>query len=62
MGRRSRRRSRMRIDKAGERAAEKIVDGECRTFLKMQGLARNTIGIDHIAATLHKDIAGQCFE
>jgi hypothetical protein len=52
----------MRIGKAWKLAAEEIVDGEYRTFLKMQDLARNTIGVDHIAAALHKDVAGQCFE
>ena len=52
----------MRVDKAGELPAKKIVDGQERTFLQVQNLARPTIGVDHIAAPLHKDVARQGFE
>ncbi len=52
----------MRVDKARELAAKEIVDGKGRAFLQVQDLARHPIGVDHIPAPLHKDVARQGFE
>jgi len=52
----------MRIYKAGKLPTEQSVDAQDRIFFKMKDLARNTIGINHIAAALDEDIAWQRFE
>ena len=52
----------MRVDKAGELSAKEIVDGKRCTFLQVQNFARSTIGVNHITAPLHKDVARQGFE
>ena len=52
----------MCVDKTGELSAKKILDRQDCTFLEVQYFARRTIGVDHIRAPLHEDIAWQGFE
>ena len=62
MGRPTQRLSRMRISKTGKLPTEEVVHREHRAFFQVQNLARYTIGVDHAAAALHEDVAGQSFE
>ena len=52
----------MRVDGTGKLSAKEIVDGKGRSFLQMEDFARHAIGVNHIPASLHKDVARQGFQ
>ena len=52
----------MRVDKSGKLSAKELVDRQGCAFLEVQNFARHTIGVNHIPAALHKDVARQGFE
>jgi hypothetical protein len=62
IGRATRSQPALRVDESGELSAKKIVDRQGCTFLEVQNFARRTIGVNHIPAPLHKDVARQGFE
>ena len=62
MGRPTQRRSRMGISKTWELPPKEVIHRKHGAFFQVQNLAGDTIGVDHAAAALHEDVAGQSFE